>query len=270
MVLLGTGCLGRLSQGDKTAEIRFGRLLRHPKVTLDRLVEGWSTGTTAAVAGRHVLAIQDTTELNFRTSKGHERGLGAIGKGVGRGLLLHPMIALDAGTCECLGLVGGSLRNCAPPEPGAKAPKKKKNNARRPLEEKESRHWVETAQEAKTVLSAAAMVTLIADREVDLYGLWASLPGPYVHVLGRSRHDRTLADGGTLYTAAAAWPVLGRRKIDIRERPDRPARTAELEIRAGTVIIQRPLEPRESALPERITMTLVELSEPVPPEGNPP
>ena len=97
MVHLGTGCLRRLSQGDKTAEIRFGRLLRHPKVTLERLVDGWSTGTAAAVTGRHVLAIQDTTELNFRTSEGHDRGLGAIGKGVGRGLLLHPMIALDAG-----------------------------------------------------------------------------------------------------------------------------------------------------------------------------
>jgi hypothetical protein len=270
MVHLGTGCLRRLSQGDKTAEIRFGRLLRHPKVTLERLVDGWSTRTAAAVAGRHVLAIQDTTELNFRTSTGHERGLGAIGKGVGRGLLLHPMIALDAGTGECLGLVGGSLWNREPPKPGAEAPKKKKNNARRPLEEKESRHWVETAQQAKTVLSAAAMVTLIADREADLYAMWASIPGPNVHVLGRARHDRKLANGGTLYTAAASWPVLGRPKIAIRERPDRPARTAELEVRAGTVIIQRPLEPRESALPEQITMTLVEVTEPAPPEGTEP
>jgi hypothetical protein len=268
MVHVGTSCLRRLSQGSKTAEIRFGRLLRHPKVTLARLIEGWSEGTAAAVAGRHVLAIQDTTELNFRTSEGRDRGLGVIGKGVGRGLLLHPMIALDAGTGECLGLVGGNLWSREVPRPGVHPPKK--NNARRPLAEKESRHWIETAQDAKAVLRSAATVTLIADREADLYALWASIPGPNVHVLGRVFHDRKLSDGGTLYTAAAAWPALGRRKIAIRERPNRPARIAELEVRAGTVTILRPLEPRKSALPEQVTRTLVEVIEPAPPKASQP
>lgn len=226
-----------------------------------------------AVAERHILAIQDTTELNFRTSANHDRGLGAIGKGVGRGLLLHPMIALDAGTGECLGLVGGSLWSREPPQPGPRPAKK--NNARRPLEEKESRRWIETARNAKAVLSSAATVTMVADREADLYPLWASIPqpassesaGPNVHVLGRIFHDRKLPDGGTLYTASAAWPALGRREIAIRERPDRPARTTELEVRAGTVTIARPVEPRKSALPERVTLTLVEVIEPAPPAG---
>jgi hypothetical protein len=273
MVQLGTSCLRRLSQGRPTVEIRFGRLLRHPKVTLERLISGWSAGTAAAVAGRHILAIQDTTELNFRTNADHDRGLGAIGKGVGRGLLLHPMIALDAGTGECLGLVGGSLWSREPPQPGPRPPKK--NNARRPLAEKESRRWVETAHNAKRVLSSAATVTMIADREADLYPLWATIPqpaprageGPSVHVLGRIFHDRKLPDGGTLYTASAPWPALGRREITIRERPDRPARTTELEVRAGAVTIARPLEPRTSDLPEQVTLTLIEVIEPAPPAG---
>lgn len=268
MVHLGTGCLRRLSEGSKTVEVRFGRFLRHPKVTVERLVAGWSEGTATAVSGRHVLAIQDTTELNFRTSPDHDRGLGAIGKGIGRGLLLHPMIALDAGTGECLGLVGGSLWSRPVPEPSPRVPKK--NNARRPLEEKESRHWVETAQSAKAVLSSAATVTMIADREADLYPLWASIPGPNVHVLGRIFHDRKLPTGGTLYGVPAAWPVLGRREVAIRERPDRPARIAELEVRAGAVTIPRPQEPRQSALPEQITLTLIEVTEPAPPDGTQP
>jgi Transposase DDE domain len=265
MVHCGTSCLRRLSQGNSTMEIRFGRLLRHPKVTVERLIAGWSEGAAAAGAGRHVLAIQDTTELNFRTSAGHERGLGVIGKGVGHGLLLHPMIALDAGTGECLGLVGGRLWNRAPPPPGPRPPKK--NNARRPLAEKESRHWIETAQDAKALASAAAMVTMIADREADFYALWASIPGPNVHVLGRICRDRKLPEGGALYGAAAAWPALGRRRIAIRERPDRPERTAELEVRAGAVGIARPLEPRKSTLPERVTLTLIEVIEPAPAPG---
>jgi hypothetical protein len=268
MVHLGTGCLRRLSQGSKAVEFRFGRLLRHPKVTVERLVAGWSEGTATAAAGRHVLAIQDTTELNFRTSPDHDRGLGVIGKGVGRGLLLHPMIALDAGTGECLGLVGGSLWSRPVPQPGPRAPRK--NNARRPLEEKESRHWVETARDAKAVLSSASMVTMIADREADLYALWASIPGSNVHVLGRIFHDRKLPAGGTLYDAPATWAALGRREIAIRDRPDRPARKAELEVRAGTVTIPRPQEPHPSALPDQITLTLIEVMEPAPPDDTQP
>jgi len=268
MVHLGTSCLRRLSQGNKAVEFRFGRLLRHPEVTVERLVAGWSEGTAAAVAGRHVLAIQDTTELNFRTTPDHDRGLGVIGKGVGRGLLLHPMIALDAGTGECLGLVGGSLWSRPVQPPGPQAPRR--NNARRPLEEKESRHWVETAQDAKAVLSSASMVTMIADREADLYALWASIPGPNIHVLGRIFHDRKLPGGGTLYSAPTMWPALGRREIVIRERPDRPARTAELEVRAGAVTIPRPQGHYPSTLPDQVTLTLIEVTEPTPFEGTQP
>ena len=268
MVHGGTVCLRRLSRGSKAVEFRFGRLLRHPKVTVERLIAGWSEGTASAATGRHVLAIQDTTELNFRTTAEHARGLGAIGKGVGRGLLLHPMLALDAGTGECLGLAGGSVWSRAPSELGRRTAQK--NNARRPLEEKESRRWVETAQSAKAVLSSASMVTMIADREADLYPLWASIPEPNIHVLGRIFHDRKLPDGGTLYAAPAAWPALGRREIAIRERPDRPARRAELELRAGRVTLPRPPMAGQSAFPEKIDLTLIEVSEPAPPDGTPP
>ena len=174
-----------------------------------------------------MLAIQDTSEINFRTTASRRRGLGLIGKGVGRGLLLHPMIAVDAASGECLGLVGGSLWTRPEPEPKPETADKsnKKPNQQRPLDEKESRHWIDTAQAAKPVLAAAAMVTMIADREADLYPLWALVPHGNVHVLGRLYHDRKLATGGTLTSlprrrpgAARTWPVLGTRRLRLRER----------------------------------------------------
>jgi hypothetical protein len=262
IVQSGTVCLRRAAQGKEEVEIRFGRLLRNDRVTVEGIVAGWGEATALAVAGRHVLAIQDTSELNFRTSEGHTRGLGAIGKGVGRGVLLHPMIAVDANSSEALGLVCGTLWTREEPRDKTATPKR-----RRTLEEKESRCWIETPQAAKRVLAAAAMVTMVADREADSYQLWALVPETKVHVLGRIYHDRKLADGGSLMTAARPWPALGTRRCLIREREHRPEREAELELRAGLVSILPPQDAREPAMPDRVRLTFIELSEPHPPTG---
>ena len=78
-------------------------------MTSERLIEGWSEQTAGAVTGRHVLAIQDTSEIGFNTTAERTRGLGEIGKGRSRGALLHAMLAVDAQHGACLGLVGGEI-----------------------------------------------------------------------------------------------------------------------------------------------------------------
>ena len=108
MVLRKTVCLRRLG-GHRRGEERAGRFFANRKVTAAKIVEGWSMLTGAACAGRHVLAIQDTSEINFRTTRTRTRGLGEIGKGVGRGALLHAMVAVDAESEACLGLVAGEV-----------------------------------------------------------------------------------------------------------------------------------------------------------------
>ena len=97
-------CLRRAADGERRSEVRFNRFLANPKVSVERLVGGWSAATSAVVVGRHVLAIQDTSEINFRTTEARTRGLGEIGKGEGRGALLHAMVAVDAESEACLGL----------------------------------------------------------------------------------------------------------------------------------------------------------------------
>jgi hypothetical protein len=258
----GGVCLRRLSGGVRSAEVRFHRFLANPRVSVEKLIAGWSEKTVAAVAGRDVLAIQDTSEINFRTARGRHRGLGVIGKGVGRGVLLHPMIAVDAHSGECLGLAGGHAWTRAD-----KKGETKKNNARRPLSEKESRHWIETAQAAKATLGAAASVTMIADREADIFQLWAQVPGPNVHVLGRLFRERPLVGGGSTTTIAGGWPVRDTRTISIREREDREEREAFVQLRFGRIVISRPATAVEPGLPEQVALTLIELSETNAPPG---
>jgi hypothetical protein len=258
MVARQSVCLRRLAEGSRGGIVGFGRFLANPKVTTDRLIEGWGVEAAQECAGRHVLAIQDSSEINFRTSEGRRRGLGEIGKGTGRGLVLHAMVGMDAEAGSLLGLVAGKIWTR---EGRVQTP-----HAKRSLADKESDRWLSTAQAAKTVLASAAMVTEVSDRESDIYAKWSRVPGEGFHVLTRAMHDRAIAGGGKLSSAELASAGMAVIE-DLRERPGRPARQARLMVRFGRVRITRPANTLEKDLPETVEVSLVEVSELDPPEG---
>ena len=250
-------CLRRLAGGRRREIVRLGRFLANPRVTVERLIEGWGARTAPACTGRHVLAIQDTSEFNFRTTAERRRGLGEIGKGVGRGLLLHAMVAVDAETRGCLGLVSGRVwtrsgRRCI-------------HHGKRSLADKESERWLSTAASAKSILAEAASVTVVADRESDIYAEWARLPGPRFDLLTRAMHDRVIAEGGRLSTASLE--PAGEAEIELVARAGRPARRAKLAARFGRVTLKRPGTTPEAGLPKTVAVSLVEVVEPNPPPG---
>src|ERR1039458_5013561 len=102
------GWVGRRG-GNRGGELQAGRFFANPKVTAAKIVEGWSRLTGAAIAGRHVLAIQDTTEVKFPTTAQRRRGLGPVKKGNTYGVVVHAMIGVDAVSHTCFGLVGGEV-----------------------------------------------------------------------------------------------------------------------------------------------------------------
>jgi hypothetical protein len=55
-------------------------------MTAAKIVEGWSRLTGAAVARRHLLVIQDTTEVKFPATAQRRRGPGPVKKGYPTGL----------------------------------------------------------------------------------------------------------------------------------------------------------------------------------------
>lgn len=259
MVARQSICLHRLSEGCRAREVGFGRFLANDKVTIERLIEGWGEQTASAVAGRHVLAIQDTSEINFRTTKQRRRGLGEIGKGVGRGMLVHAMVAVDANEGSCLGLVAGSIYT--------RKGRIKTSHAKRTLKDKESRRWIDTAAAAKSVLTRAASVTVVADRESDIYAEWAMLPGENFHLLTRAIHDRAVVGGGTLSSAAAKLSFVATRTVELLATPKRAARQAVLSLRFGALEILRPNGLDAKGLPKTVPLTLVEVVERDPPEN---
>jgi hypothetical protein len=260
MVARSTVCLRRLARGRRSKEVGFGRFLASRKVTVERLIEGWSDQTATAVAGRHVLAIQDTTEINFHTKPGRRRGLGKIGKGGGRGVLLHAMLAIDANKGSCLGLVGGRVWTR---RGTVKVARQKRASAK-----KESHRWTTTAEQAKSVLAGARAVTVISDREGDIFAAWARVPAPSFHMIVRSMHDRRLANGEGLYAAGKRFASTTTRVLALPEREGKRAgREVTLTLRFGKVALARPENTQDRNLPEAVTVTLVEVIERNPPSG---
>jgi hypothetical protein len=79
-------------------------LLNHPGVSLAALTAPHRQRTLqAAGAVKVALLVEDTTELDF-TAHASKTGLGPIGDGRGRGLLLHSTLALEPASRSLLGL----------------------------------------------------------------------------------------------------------------------------------------------------------------------
>ena len=258
MVARESTCLRRAAGGERSQIVRYGRFLDNHKVTLASLIEGWGKQTAVAVSGRHVLAVQDTSEINFRTTPEHRRGLGEIARGNSHGVLLHAMLAVDAQSGDSLGLVAGEI--------WTRQGRQVIAHDKRAANERESRRWLSTALAAKQMLSAASMVTVIGDRESDLYNTWGQFPEGQFHLLSRSMQDRALLGGGSLDAAVAAFPVASCRSLEVVERMGRPARRAKLELRFGEVTIKRPHR-CDPALPDGVRLRVVEVSELDPPAG---
>ena len=236
--------------GNRAGEIRITRFLRNPAVSVEEMIETAAARTCARVAGRHVLAIQDTTTVRAEDK--------------GRCIALHPVIAVDAIEGALLGLVNARFFS----RTGGKAAQHKD----KAFAEKESRRWLDGAERAAGSMSGASCVTVVTDREGDIYEDFACKPAG-TEVLIRAGQDRVLTDGSRLFERAASLPEAARMTIALPAAPGRPARTAVLALRFCTVEIARPVSrkghPELEALPPAVMLTLVEATEVDPPEGVP-
>lgn len=267
MVALQTVCVRKLGQ-QRSGEVRFGRWLRNGRVSVRALVEGVCGGITARVTGRHVLLLEDTSEINYQAHAGRVQGLGKVGNGKDVGLFLHPVLAIDAQDCTCLGLAHLHL--------WLRTRKKAPGDRKLPIEDKESGRWIEAARCGLQRTARAGMATVIADREADIYELFDRLPDTGnagntsnagqagTHVLIRACSNRALAcpeeplsnAAQTLFEWLASLPEQDRYEVDLpasqsycndKGKSHRSAHRAQLVVRFGRTQIRRPQWAQRSA-----------------------
>lgn len=256
-----SACLRKLA-GCRAREVRFGRFLNNPSVRAQEMIATAAHATGRRVAGRHVLAIQDTTEINFRAHARRKRGFGTVGNGSDIGLFLHPLLVLDAGHGGILGLADAQILNRTGTT--GTAPHRK----RRPIQAKESQRWLSGLRAAETVLSGARSVTVVADRESDIYEEFARRPEG-VHLLTRAAQDRALADGGRLFATVRGWPEQTRERLAVPPRPGRSGRQATVAVRFGEVELKRP-QHAPKGLAAGVRLCVVDVEEGDPPPGETP
>src|SRR5260370_36793004 len=87
------------------------------------------------------------------------------------------------------------------------------------MEAKESFRWLGGPHRARWGLSKAAMVTVIDDREGDIYEKWARLPDKRTHLLTRACRDRAAVGGGTLFATMAGFSDKHSLWLDLQARP---------------------------------------------------
>ena len=215
----------------------------------------------AACQGRDILAIQDTTVTRADGSSGG-------------GSVLHAMIAVEAQSGAVLGAVDAQFL--------ARSAGGKASRLDRPLALRQSIRWLqatELAGERAGDITGAARVMMVADREADIFDLFARRPA---HVDG----PMSMYWCGQRMTApwqmAADWPGrlagqisgcpclglcgLGTAVLTIPAGPGRAARAATLAIRFGEFCLNPPRDRRESSLTP-VVMQCVDLLETAPPEG---
>jgi hypothetical protein len=255
-------CLRKLGD-DRAEQVKFRRFLSNEAVTVEEMVAHRALLAAAAAKGRHVLAIQDTSELNYEAQRGRKRRLGTVGNGTDIGLFVHPVLGVDAITEECLGLADAQVWR--------RTKRKAANYKCEPIERKESYRWVKGANQAKAVLVEASMVTVMDDREGDIYEKWARLPDEHTHLLTRASRDRSLANGGRLFPAMAGFAEAHRYQLDLPARPGkRSARQACMAVRFGSVRVCRPGSCSDPNAPAEIELFAIDVRELDAPAGEEP
>jgi hypothetical protein len=241
--------------GGRAGEMRFRRFLHNGSVTASEMSRHAGALTAQRVAGRHVVAIQDTSELVLRSR--HARGgYGLVGKGNAAGLLLHPVLAVEAGTNALLGLVAMQVWSRTGQE---LAPRRRRATA-----DKESQRWIDGTREAGEVLAAAASITMLVDSEGDFYELFVERPHN-VDLIIRACQNRRIAaakdEPNLLFDFIDAQPEQVRIAVTIPAAPGRRARDTELALGFAPVTVRRPRNGADPALPLTIDVTLVDVRE---------
>ena len=254
-----TAVLNQLSN-NRAEYVGASRFFNNDLVTTGALIEESSQRCQTAAMGLHVLAITDTSEVNYQAHRGKlsnlDKELGPVGNNKNIGFFIHPALILERDHGFPLGIADTQVWNR---DWKTKNAKKKPS---RPIEEKESYKWIKCSNRTKEVLEDAASITIVSDREADIYEEFVEVPDEKTDLVIRSNHDRKLSGSETkLFEHLSALKTVGTYDLEIKKsQKKRVPRVAKMEVKYDRVKLAKPSSCR-SELPEYVELNVIEARE---------
>lgn len=241
------------------------RFLDNAAIDAEAILEAHIAATTERLQTQPtILAVQDTTSLDF-TAHPALIGAGPLAHPARQGLWVHSVLGVTAdGPPQ--GLLDQQIWAREPATTG-----KRHTRRQRPTSEKESQRWLAAQAATQAAVPDGAHVITVADREADIYDLFALERPARTDVLIRATHNRAIREEAQyLWDAVQATPVGDVVPVAVGRRADREPREALLTLRwtPVTVLPPRNRPGRGTLAPVPLVAILAE--EPVPPPGQPP
>jgi len=243
----------------------YSRFFNNESIDLSSLIESSQRKVKEVSKSKHVLCLQDTSEINYKKHLNffhtEDRDLGPVNYDRDIGFFLHPMLVVDTSGYFPLGF---SFVHCWNRHFDKKDKLQRKYKSQ-PIEEKESYRWISTGNESINLLKdSVAHMTIIGDRESDIYQEFIDLKSDHSDLLIRSKENRELyGEQNRLYEYLSAQPVSGSYKILVRsdKRINRESREAIIDVKYCKVRVSRPKKHIDKSLPDYIELTAIEARE---------
>ncbi len=273
VLVMGFGQALSMIFQDKNLLKRAYEFFANPKAQFEKLAQPhWEKTAMDAQALKIVLAVGDTTFLNYKNIKAKRDGYGPTGNG-GNGLILHSTLAVEPEQGQPLGLLWQKLwhrepkaklsSNETPEQKKARKARERKAAREKPFEEKESYRWVEALkavenqfsgaenklkptpeqlQGADQAISPLTRIIHIFDREGDIAEVFDSVrQRERTGVVVRAAHDRSLdPDNAHLWDYVSNQPIQLVQEVELPATVKRSARTASLVVRFCQVQLRSP------------------------------
>lgn len=253
LLLRGTHSIRQISHDSAGLKGNY-RFLENVRTNETAIINNMTSRCASSIKGKVLLSIQDTSEINLYNHKNRLKKDDSIGTTNapknGLGFMIHPSLVVDARDCFPYGYCNIHMWNRSL-EKEDKTTKDRHKYKKLPIEAKESNKWQASSKATKKVLKEAAMVVIIQDREGDIYEQFATIPNEQTHLLIRAKSNRTLADGGKLFSKLSTGKKSGEYEIKLEgdKRKDQKKRVAKLEVRFTEVEIKNTSRTAKTASP---------------------